>query len=136
MVPGSALSIAMVARVLGRSGLRGAGGSRAAKVVRAAERHGHGSSALSGNRQNQQPNQERSNQQTHPSTLQQAVSGVQTKPIPATHAPAARLALQLRGFYRHRRERQQIGLHLRYLATDEQQPNWQNWQNRPNWTRG
>ena len=76
MVPGGALPIAMVAQKLGRSGLLGAGGCRAAMVVRAAERHGHGSSTLSGNRQNQQPDQKRSNQQTHPFTLQQAASGV------------------------------------------------------------
>ena len=76
MVPGCALPVAMVARGLGGSGLLCAGGCRATMVIRPAKGHGRGSSALSGNRQNQQPDQERSNQQTHAMTLQQAVSGV------------------------------------------------------------
>ncbi len=89
MVPGCALPVAMVVRVLGRPGLLGGGGCRTAMVVRAAERHGRGSSALSGNRQNQQPDQKRSNQQTHPFTLPQPRGGVLTTTSLLYRSPVA-----------------------------------------------
>ncbi len=89
VAPANALRGELRMRVPGRRHLLAMGACRAT-VVRTAKRHGRGSSALSGNRQNQQPDQKRSNQQTHPSTLQQAVAGVRTKAFPPAQAPTLR----------------------------------------------
>lgn len=70
MVPGSALFSAVVVRMLGRSGLLGAGCGRAAMVVRTAERHGCDRSTLGGDCQHHQPDQKRSKEQTHVCSLQ------------------------------------------------------------------
>ena len=55
------------------------GGCPAAMVIGSAKRHGRGSSTLRGYCQHQQPNQQRSDQQTHPSTLAQCA-----RPVPTT----------------------------------------------------
>ncbi len=49
------------------------GGRFATVVVRTAERHGHGSGTLRGDRQHKQPEQKRSDQQPHPLSLPQPV---------------------------------------------------------------
>ena len=66
MVTSGAFSAAVVVRVHGRCGWRGAAVCfRAAVVVRPAERHDRSYGTLGRNRQNQQPDQKRPNQQTH-----------------------------------------------------------------------
>ena len=74
VLPGGALRVGL--HVLGRCDLLGMGCRCATMMVRTAKRHGRGCGALSGNRQNQQPDQKRPNQQTYPSPLQQAAASV------------------------------------------------------------
>ena len=57
----------------------------AAVVIRPTERHGRGCNTLSGNRKRQQPNEQRSDQQIHCSTLPHGPNRAGTRTFPAAH---------------------------------------------------
>ena len=57
--------------VAGRCGALHLGGCSAAVMIGAAKRHGRSSSTLRGNCEHQQPDQKRSDQHTHSTTLTQ-----------------------------------------------------------------
>ena len=72
----------VVMRVVGRCSRSHLRGRTAAMVIGTAERHGRGRSTLGGNCQHQQPDQKRSDQHIHPSTLLQHDCCARTKTSP------------------------------------------------------
>ena len=74
--------VARLVRVRGGYSRLHLDGYRAARVIGAAERHGRSSSTLRRNCQHQQPDQQRSDQQTHALTLQQTVYDVAGRVLP------------------------------------------------------